>query len=180
MAEFKTVSATPELIRVRVLSNSDIAALANSFKGKGKPAVKPAYKPEPLAGTLSVEEKQTVTPEPVNTIPAEVVEPVVEEETQVIEEPAVVEPEPTVEEPEVAEEVETEVEESVEATTETDISVLGLSATNEKNLRINNLTTVEALEAFVNENELESLPKIGVKAQEAILEALIKWQDEQK
>lgn len=173
MAEFKTIKATPELIRVRVLNNSDIARLASSIKGKVKVTPKPDYKPAPFEVTAPVEEKPVVQePEPPKTIEAEVVEPVVEQ--PVVEEPVVVEPELELD----------EVKEEVEATAEepagTDISVLGLSATNEKNLRNNNLTTVEALEAFVNERDLESLPKIGVKAQEAILEALIKWQEEQK
>lgn len=174
MAEFNTISATPELIRVRVLNNSDIARLASSIKGKVKVTPKPDYKPAPLEVTAPVEEKPAVQePEPAKTIEAEVVEPVVEQ--PVVEEPVVVEPE--LELDEANQEVEEPAEEKP---AETDISVLGLSATNEKNLRNNNLTTVEALEAFVNENELASLPKIGVKAQEAILEALIKWQDEQK
>ena len=176
MAEFKTISATPELIRVRVLRNSDIDSLANSIKGKVKVTPKPDYKPAPLEVTAPVEEQPAVQePEPAKTIEAEFVEPVVEEQAPVVEEPVVVEPE--LELDEASKEVEEPAEEQP---AETDISVLGLSATNEKNLRNNNLTTVEALEAFVNENELESLPKIGVKAQEAILEALIKWQDEQK
>lgn len=175
MAEFKILSATPSSIGGRVLSNSDIARLASSIKGKVNVTPKPDYKPAPFEVTAPVEEQPAVQePEPAKTIEAEFVEPVAEEQTPVVEEPVVVETELELDE------ANQEVEEPAEEPAGTDISVLGLSAANEKNLRNNNLTTVEALEAFVNENELESLPKIGVKAQEAILEALIKWQDEQK
>lgn len=178
MAEFKILSATPSSIGGRVLSNSDISRLASSIKGKVNVAPKPEYKPAPMEVTVPVVEKP-VEPEPAKTIEAEVVEPVVEEQKPVVDEPVVVEPELELDEAKV-EEVEEPAAETVEEVAGTDISVLGLSATNERNLRNNNLTTVEALEAFVSEHDLESLPKIGVKAQETILEALIKWQDEQK
>ena len=60
MTEFITNTRTPSLLHVSILSNNDVVALANSIRGKGRPVIRPAYKPEPLTGTLSAEEKPAI------------------------------------------------------------------------------------------------------------------------
>lgn len=154
----------PYIIKLRSCSNSNARNFAKAVLGTAAKQVKPVppkpeFKPE-----------LTITPP---------VEPEVKEEELVLDEPVV--ETPVVEEP-----VETVEEPIVETPTEevkeeagTSLSELGLSSNNVKNLKFNSITTVEELEAFVNSGEqLAALPKIGNKAEQAILEALITWKEQ--
>ena len=165
----------PYIIKSRSFSNSDARSFAKAVLGKPvapKP-VEPEFKPELVITPPMVED-----PEPV-------VEQVVEE--QVVEEPVVEEQvveEPVVETPVVEEQIDEldevpEPEEVVAEVSGTRLSALGLSANNVRNLKFNNINTVEELEAFVNSGkQLEALPKIGTKAEQAILEALVEWKEQ--
>ena len=159
----------PYIIKLRSCSNSNARNFAKAVLGKT------AVKPEPPKPEFKPE--LTITPAEESALVLE--EPVVE--TPVVEEP-IAEP-PVIEEPKeevVKEHVEeAPVEEEVKEEEGTAISELGLSANNVKNLKVNNINTVEALEAFVNSGEqLAALPKIGNKAEQAILEALITWKEQ--
>ena len=162
------MESTPTRTRYRVLSSDEVSMLANAIVGKkakkvAVPVVKPVEEKVPtVEPELELPEVKPVEPEttePEAVAPAEVVEQ--EPEVQEAEEPA-----------EVAEEP---VEDS------TPLSVLGLSANNEKNLKSNNINSVEELSAFLaSGSALEQLPKIGTKAEAVILEAFNKWQTDQK
>ena len=165
---YKLMESTPTRTRYRVLSSDEVSMLANAIVGKkakkvAVPVVKPVEEKVPtVEPELELPEVKPVEPEvtePEPVAPAEVVEQ--EPEVQEAEEPA-----------EVAEEP---VEDS------TPLSVLGLSANNEKNLKSNNINSVEELSAFLaSGSALEQLPKIGTKAEAVILEAFNKWQTDQK
>lgn len=149
----------PYIIKLRSCSNSNARNFAKAVLGKT------AVKPEPPKPEFKPE--LTITPAEESALVLE--EPVVE--TPVVKEP-IAEP-PVVEEPVEEAPVEEVKEEG------TALSELGLSANNVKNLKVNNINTVEALEAFVNSGEqLAALPKIGNKAEQAILEALITWKEQ--
>lgn len=171
----------PYIIKSRSLSHSDARNFAKAVLGKTvvKPEPpKPEFKPElTVTPPAEPEEKviELVLEEPVVETPA--VEETVVEETPA--EPTVTEEtkEEVVEEPVEEQVAETQVEEVKEEGTA--LSELGLSYNNIRNLKANNINTVEALEAFVNSGEqLAALPKIGNKAEQAILEALITWKEQ--
>lgn len=172
----------PYIIKSRSLSHSDARNFAKAVLGKT------AVKPEPPKPEFKPELTVTPPAEPEEKVIELVLEePVVEtpavEETVVEETPA----EPTVTEETKEEVVEEPVEEQVEETPVeevkeeegTALSELGLSYNNIRNLKANNINTVEELEAFVNSGEqLAALPKIGNKAEQAITEALITWKEQ--
>lgn len=169
---YKLMESTPTRTRYRVLSSTEVDRLANAIAGKRgvqKKVTVPVVE-------LKKEEVPTVEPE---VIEPEEVTPQVEPEVAVPEAEApveVVEQEPEVQETEETAEV---AEEPVEESTP--LSVLGISATNEKNLKSNNINSVEELSAFLASGAtLESLPKFGTKSETAVLEAFNKWQTEQK
>lgn len=154
----------PYIIKSRSLSHSDARNFAKAVLGKT------AVKPEPPKPEFKPE--LTITPPEESALVLE--EPVVE--TPVVKEP-IAEP-PVIEEPK-EEVVEEPVEEAPVEEEGTALSELGLSYNNIRNLKANNINTVEALEAFVNSGEqLAALPKIGNKAEQAILEALITWKEQ--
>ena len=181
----------PYIIKSRSLSHSDARNFAKAVLGKTavKPEPpKPEFKPELTVtppAEPEVKEIEVVLEEQVEEAPVveeTVVEETVVEETVVEETPAestVIEEtkEEVVEEPVEEQVAETPVEEVKEEGTA--LSELGLSYNNIRNLKANNINTVEALEAFVNSGEqLAALPKIGNKAEQAILEALITWKEQ--
>lgn len=124
---------------------------------------------------FGIEPKKTV--EAVKVEAPKVQEPLVEEtkpEKEVVVEPEAI-PETIVETV-----VDAPVPEPVkeEVATVTPLTVLDIQPKYAKQLEANGINSVEDLIAF--EGDLEELPKIGRAAKQAVMEALNKWQNEQK